>query len=129
MVAILPFKLTIDFLEQRDLCYELILFCESEKEKEEKIFEQYKKTMRSKAEIVAQKTSPVKWHTVTEYKTMDGGYIYYLGTNSMNGIYLYWDGDIKNYVLQTLDYQAQDKLGIKIYEGGDRIDLMDEFLE
>ncbi len=129
VVIILPFKLTKDFLEKRDLCYELIPFCESEKEKEEKIFAQYKETMRAKAEIIAQKTSPIKWHKVTEYKTKDGGYIYYLGTNSMNGIYLYWNGDIENFVLQTLDYQAQDKLRIKIYEGRDRIELMDEFLE
>jgi hypothetical protein len=61
-------------------------------------------------EDLAQNSSPLKWHTVKDYNSKDGGHIYYLGTNSLNGIYLYWNGDVKNPQLNSLDYCGAKKV-------------------
>ncbi|MED4400058.1 hypothetical protein [Metabacillus fastidiosus] len=129
MIALIPFKLTLDFLEERDMCYQYIPFCESKQEKAEKEFEQTSNEIYFRVKDLSRNSGVEKWKTITEYRTKNGGYIYYLGTNSANGIFLYWNGEANNYKLYSLDYQAQDKLRIKIYEGEDRIKLMDEFLD
>lgn len=129
MIIIIPFKLGFDWLEKNELCYEYVPFCESKEESAERELEDVKNDTYFRVKDLAINSSPKKWHSVTEYKTKNGGYVYYLGTNSMNGIYLYWDGNVNNPKLFSLDYQAQEKLNVRIYEGEDRIQLMDEFLE
>lgn len=125
----IPIKLSTDFLEKHDMCYELIPFCESKLEKEEKEFKRAKSKVDLTVKELSDNSSPIKWRKVTEYKAANEGYIYYLGTNSLNGIYLYWDGDIDDPYIYSLDYQAQDKLKVSIYEGADRLELIYEFLD
>jgi hypothetical protein len=128
IVIILPIRFALDTLEKHDMCYEIIPFCESKQEEKEKEFKETKDTIDYKVKNIAQ-NSAKKWHNITEYKAKKGGYVYYLGTNTMNGVYLYWNGDVDNYDPEALDYQAQDKLFINLYQGKDRLKLIDEFLD
>lgn len=128
VIVLLPFKLTLDYLENNELCYKYIPFCESSEEKAIREFEETKEHIYLDIKFMAKNSSPKKWHEITTYKANNSGYVYYLGTNSLNGIYLYWSGETRDYDIWALDYQANEKLRVPIYDGQNRIELMDEFL-
>lgn len=72
--------------------------------------------------------SAKKWHKLTVYETSTGGFLYYLGTNSINGLNFYWNGDLSHQKIQALDtYSAKQMWGVKLYEGADKEMILNEW--
>jgi hypothetical protein len=76
----------------------------------------------------AQLLPPKKWHELTVYETSNGGFIYYLGSNILNGLTFYWNGNLENQKIQALDDVSSDKLGgVKLYTGKDLEQIKQEW--
>lgn len=72
----------------------------------------------------------LKWKKLTVYETSTGGFIYYLGTNSLNGLQYYWNGDLANQKIQALDPYSSKQMGnVKLYEGKDKDLILKEWRE
>ncbi|WP_372814946.1 hypothetical protein [Paenibacillus sp.] len=84
--------------------------------------------LANKVEKVGKSLAPLKWHRLTVYHTKNGGYVYYLGTNTLNGLHFYWDGNLDVPHVVALDpYSARELGGVVLYKGADIDEILSEW--